>query len=93
MNREPGALANGGRESGEGSHMSNPTHRTPGIAASPARVFRKGSLCSDAACVEVSVGADIYVRNSATPEKTIAFSKEEWRVFLAAIRMGEFDVD
>jgi hypothetical protein len=73
--------------------MPRPTHSTPDAAVSAARVFRKGSLCSDAACVEVSMGPDILIRNSAAPETAIAFSQEEWRVFVAAIRSGEFDVD
>ena len=93
MNREPGAVANGVHVSGERSHMPRPTYRTPDVAASAARVYRKGSLCSDAACVEVSMGPDILVRNSAAPETAIAFSQEEWRVFVAAIRMGEFDIE
>jgi len=39
------------------------------------------------------MGNDILVRNSTAPQTAIAFSKEEWRVFVAAIRLGEFDVD
>jgi len=39
------------------------------------------------------MGNDIMVRNSTAPQTAIAFSKEEWRVFVAAIRQGEFDVD
>jgi hypothetical protein len=70
-----------------------PTHSTANAAASTATAFRKSSLCSDGSCVEVSMGNDILVRNSTAPQTAIAFSKEEWRVFVAAIRLGEFDVD
>jgi hypothetical protein len=70
-----------------------PTQQTPDVAASPVRGFRKSSLCSDTACVEVFMGNAVLVRNSTAPETAIAFSEDEWRVFVAAIRLGEFDVE
>jgi hypothetical protein len=73
--------------------MPSPIHNPVSATARVARAFRKSSLCSDGCCVEVSIGGDILVRNSAAPETAIAFSKEEWRVFVAAIRLGEFDVE
>ena len=73
--------------------MPSPTYNAANAPASTARAFRKSSLCADSSCVEVSLGNDILVRNSTAPQTAVAFSKEEWRVFVAAIRLGEFDVE
>jgi hypothetical protein len=54
--------------------------------------FRKSSRCGDSACVEVSIGDKVLVRNSASPGRVVAFTKEEWRVFLAGVQVGEFEV-
>ena len=53
--------------------------------------FRKSSRCGDSACVEVSVGDKVLVRNSTSPNKVVAFTKEEWRAFVAGVRVGEFE--
>jgi uncharacterized protein DUF397 len=53
--------------------------------------FRKSSRCGDAACVEVSIGDRIVVRNSTAPGKVVVFTKEEWRAFVAGVRVGEFE--
>jgi hypothetical protein len=42
--------------------------------------------------VEVSTGDRVLVRNSTAPGKVVAFTKEEWRAFLAGVRLGEFEV-
>jgi hypothetical protein len=55
--------------------------------------FRKSLRCGDGACVEVSIGDRILVRNSTRPEVVVAFTAEEWRVFLSGIREGEFAID
>jgi hypothetical protein len=54
--------------------------------------FRKSTRCGDNACVEVSIGDRVAVRNSAAPSKVIVFTKEEWRAFLAGVQVGEFEV-
>jgi hypothetical protein len=36
------------------------------------------------------VGDEVRVRNSTAPDRIVTFSKEEWRVFLAGVRDGEF---
>jgi hypothetical protein len=41
----------------------------------------------------VAIDATVLVRNSTTPGTVVAFTKEEWRVFTAAVRLGEFEVD
>jgi hypothetical protein len=58
-----------------------------------AREFRKSSLCESSGCVEVSLGDQILVRNSTDPSKIVSFTKEEWRVFVAGVRSGEFEVN
>ena len=69
----------------EGTALSIPTHSEP--------TFRKATRCEGGACVEVAIGDQILVRNSTSPDQTIAFSKEEWRVFVRAVRDFEFEVD
>lgn len=64
--------------------MSDPTTQ---------RLFRRSSRCDAGACVEVSVGDPILVRNSTEPDQIVRFTKEEWRVFVAGVRMGEFGAD
>jgi uncharacterized protein DUF397 len=54
--------------------------------------YRKSSRCGDGACVEVSIGDRVLVRNSTTPGKVVVFSKEEWRAFVAGVQVGEFEV-
>lgn len=55
--------------------------------------FRKSSTCESGTCVEVSIGEEIMVRNSTEPSTVVKFTKEEWRAFLAGVRIGDFEAD
>lgn len=56
--------------------------------------WRKASRCGSAACVEVALTPEgVAVRDGKAPHRgALYFTAEEWRVFLAAAREGEFDV-
>jgi NAD kinase len=54
--------------------------------------FRKSVRCDTGSCVEVSVGDEVQVRNSTDPAMTAKFTKQEWQVFVAGVKSGEFDV-
>lgn len=57
-------------------------------------VWRSGSRCESSACVEVAIGDhDVEVRNSTDPATTLTFSPDEWAVFIAGVKAGEFDGD
>jgi len=73
----------------EGTTLFIPTR----LSDSTKATFRKSSQCTDGACVEVSVGDEILVRSSLAPGNVVAFSKAEWRAFVAGVRLGEFDSD
>ena len=71
--------------------MFNPTPNV--VHGGVPAIYRKASRCEGGACVEVSIGDTILIRNSTAPEKSVAFTREEWRVFTEAVRFGEFEVD
>lgn len=55
--------------------------------------FRKASICGLGACAEASVGSEkVLVRHSVNPEVVLSFTPEEWRVFVAGVKAGEFDL-
>lgn len=52
----------------------------------------KARRCDSATCVEVAIeGEQIWVRNSQAPQRLVRFTRQEWLVFLEAVRRGEFD--
>jgi hypothetical protein len=55
--------------------------------------WRRSSLCSASSCLEVAFrGDDVLVRNSQDPEGLVLrFTREEWVVFVAGVKGGEFD--
>lgn len=56
--------------------------------------WKKSSLCASNSCVEVAELPNGYVgvRNSAHPNGMIlAFTRDEWTVFLAGAKLGDFD--
>lgn len=57
--------------------------------------WRKSSFCQAGECVEIVRQNDvILLRNSTHPENIVRYTPEEWRVFAAAVRAGEFsDLD
>lgn len=56
--------------------------------------WTKSSFCRSGSCVEVAeFGDKIGVRNSAYPDGMIILvTREEWEIFLAGVRSGDFDV-
>lgn len=58
--------------------------------------WRRAARCSgvNSTCVEVAATADgVAVRDSKDPSgPVLRFTAEEWRVFVAGVRAGEFDV-
>ena len=58
-------------------------------------VFERSSYCANSCCLEVALipqMGKVYVRNSRNPGTQIAFSAEEWQVFLAGAKSYEFDL-
>lgn len=55
--------------------------------------WRKSTRCESGMCVEVGRdGRDILVRDGKNPDgPVLRFSAEEWRVFAAGMKAGEFD--
>jgi hypothetical protein len=63
------------------------------VATHPVR-WRSASRCADSLCLEVSVlpGGDVALRNSLTPDLVpTVVTPREWRVFVEAVKAGEFD--
>ena len=55
-------------------------------------VWRKSSRCQTNSCVEVTrTDGRIWVRNSDEPTTAVAFTPEEWVVFVGGLQDGEFD--
>lgn len=58
----------------------------------PAITWHVSSFCNSSTCVEVGRDGDrVLVQRSGEREPTLEFSLDEWRVFLAGARAGEFD--
>jgi hypothetical protein len=54
--------------------------------------WRTGSLCDSMNCAEVAMlGSEIWMRQSANPLDVLVFTRDEWKVFVAAVKSGEFD--
>jgi hypothetical protein len=57
--------------------------------------YRKSSFCGHPGCVEVGAGDDghVHMRDSKDPDGTVlTFTREEWELFLAGAKAGEFDL-
>jgi predicted secreted Zn-dependent protease len=54
--------------------------------------WRRSSECTDSSCVEVAMDGElVFLRNSTRSEGVaLRFTREEWEVFVAGIRRGEF---
>ena len=53
--------------------------------------WHKATFCSGGQCVEVAeVGSSILIRNSNRPDQVLAFTHEEWDVFVKGVKNGEF---
>ena len=57
-------------------------------------VWHQGATCEGGACVEVAAAGDtVLVRSSADPAgPPVTLSRDEWRVFLAGVKEGAFDL-
>jgi Domain of unknown function (DUF397) len=58
-------------------------------------VFRKSSGSDTGGCVEVAAppGGDVLVRDTKNRDGgTQAYTDQEWRVFIAGVKRGEFDL-
>jgi predicted secreted Zn-dependent protease len=55
--------------------------------------WRVSRTCDTGACVGVARrGNAVYIRNTNDPEGPIStFTAEEWRQFLAGVKLGDFD--
>lgn len=54
--------------------------------------WQRSTRCEHANCVEVSLGGEVLMRNSARPEEpSLKFEPAAWRDFVAAIKSGLFD--
>jgi hypothetical protein len=55
--------------------------------------WRRAERCNSANCVEVAQAGDhVLVRDSKNLHiSPIAFTRDEWRVFVAGARAGDFD--
>ncbi len=56
--------------------------------------FKSSSFCGSCACVEVAIDAEwVHVRDSkVTDGPVLMFTKDEWTVFMAGVKAGEFAV-
>lgn len=55
--------------------------------------WRKASGCEAASCIEVKIGAIVSIRDNVHPEYKIHTDRTAWRVFIEAVKRGEFDLD
>lgn len=58
--------------------------------------FKKSSMCNfDPICVEVArtESGDVHVKNTQVPGIIAKFNTDEWSVFIAGVKNGEFDIN
>lgn len=55
--------------------------------------WHTGRQCDGGACAEIgTLGESVLIRNSADPDgPAVTLSREEWRVFVAGVKGGDFD--
>jgi Domain of unknown function (DUF397) len=63
------------------------------VIGDPDVSWRQSSFCLGSGCVEVAVSDDcVGVRDSkVSGGAALSFDREEWRVFVAGVKAGEFD--
>jgi hypothetical protein len=73
-------------QSGRAQHR--PDDATP-------RAWRRALKCASNGCVEVAMtGSEIAIRDSKRADSPIlTYDATEWRVFIEAVKNGEFDLD
>lgn len=55
--------------------------------------WRRSTRCESGDCAEVQqLGHMVRFRNSTQADVMLAFSRDQWTTFTAAIRRGDFDV-
>jgi hypothetical protein len=58
-------------------------------------IWRRSSLCSDSACVEIAILTDGQILVRSSQDQTgpmLRFSSSEWMAFLSGVRNDEFDL-
>jgi hypothetical protein len=66
----------------------------PTYASAPGDLqWRVSRTCESGACVGVARrGEDIFIGNTSDPESPVSkFTTDEWRHFLAGVKLGHFD--
>ena len=60
----------------------------------PTPAWRRASRCASNGCVEFAqMGDNIAIRDSKqTDGPMLTYNRDEWRVFVAGVKAGEFDV-
>lgn len=54
--------------------------------------WRRARACESGACAEVRRNGDqVELRSSLAPERVIALTQQEWRVFRRGLAAGDFD--
>jgi hypothetical protein len=60
--------------------------------SSESPAFRRSSFCCTGECVAVAfIPGGVLVRHHRGPGPTLEFNFSEWRVFVDAVKAGEFD--
>jgi hypothetical protein len=57
--------------------------------------FKKASVCGPImGCAEVAIknGEAVAMRNSQDLHKQLSFTAKEWKIFIAGVKNGEFDI-
>jgi Domain of unknown function (DUF397) len=64
-----------------------------GGASADQPTWRIGKLCDSGQCVEVgTLGKSVLIRSSADPDgRYVTLTKDEWNVFVAGVKDGDFD--
>jgi Domain of unknown function (DUF397) len=70
--------------------MSGPEAATGREAARSG--WRRASICAGGECVEVAAAnGRVQIRNSTDPSVAVTVFPADWRVFIEAVKAGEFD--
>jgi hypothetical protein len=63
-----------------------------GVSMSEKGTWRRALACEAGTCAEVRrIGDRIELRSSLAPERVIALTEDEWRIFLRGAAAGDFE--
>ena len=70
----------------------NPEFR--GLGNLDDKIWRRSSTCEGGACVEVALTSegDVFLRDRGNSESVLTINRNQWRNFVEATKMGEFDL-